>query len=417
MHKFTLSLIVSVLFLTACTMQISTIEPGPVIPTSSPAGVSETQVNSQPTETPSVLAQPTALPQTSTASELLYFWPAALPSEMHFEAARSSAGDNGYVIKFTNPGMGASMDLRAGAEADRYPYCGGRTNPYQIRGVQGCSSMGTGAGAALEWKENGVHYSVGGIGNSLEAVVQFAGNLEVLDHQAWQQKFENAATTSPARTRIEFIAGATSNTSAYRELAGGNSDEYILGAIAGQELTVNVAPYTFADSQNFVLNIFGTDGSVLVSETARTQVWTGILPATQDYVIRVTNQGSAAQYRLKVSIPWRIEFSAGSSSATLEGKLVTGQESNVYLLQARAGQTMTVTSTSTNNNICLSIAARMTDGSYVPLLNSNSQPATAWSGTLPTGAGYSQDYSISVSLCPDAPAADTPYTLFIDVVN
>jgi hypothetical protein len=96
---------------------------------------------------------------------------------------------------------------------------------------------------------------------------------------------------------------------------------------------------------------------------------------------------------------------------------VTGQESNVYLLQARAGQTMTVTSTSTNNNICLSIAARMTDGSYVPLLNSNSQPTTAWSGTLPTGAGYSQDYSISVSLCPDAPAADTPYTLFIDVVN
>lgn len=171
--------------------------------------------------------------------------------------------------------------------------------------------MGTGAGASLEWKENGVHYSVGGIGNSLEAVVQFASNLAVLDYEGWQQKFAEAAASTP--TRIEFDAGAT--------------------------------------------------------------------------------------------------------STTLEGRLATSVDSNTYLLQGRAGQTMTVTTSSANNSACLTIAAQLTDGSYIPLVNSNSHPTTTWSDVLPTGTEYSQDYSISVSSCPDKPATDIPYTLFVNVVE
>ena len=126
----------------------------------------------------------------------------------------------------------------------------------------------------------------------------------------------------PARTRIEFVTGTTSNTTAYRELASGNFDEYILGAMAGQELAVNVAPYTYTDSEIFVLAISGVDGSVLVSDAAHLHFWTGVLPATQDYVIRVVNRGNAARYRLNVNIPLRITFAAGATSAALDGRLL-----------------------------------------------------------------------------------------------
>jgi hypothetical protein len=334
---------------------------------------------------------------------------------MKFESTRSISNYGGYVIVFNNSQQGIDIVLRAGTEADRYPYCESQTSSYQIRGMDGCSSMGTGGGAGIEWRENGIHYSVGGIGNSMEAVIQFAESLEGLDYQSWQRKFAEAVAST--RTRIEFASGTTSSTSAYQELAGGDSNEYILGVLAGQELTINVAPYTFADSGNFVLNISGIDGSVLVSEAAHTNSWSGTLPATQDYVIRVTNQGNAAQYQLKVTVPWRIKLAVGETSTTLEGRFATGMDSNVYLLQGQAGQTITVATTSPNNNACLTIAAQMTDGSYIPLVNSASHPTTTWSDILPTGTEYAQDYSISVSSCPETPATDTLYTLFVSIVD
>jgi hypothetical protein len=221
----------------------------------------------------------------------------------------------------------------------------------------------------------------------------------------------------PARTRIEFVPGTTSNTTAYRELASGNFDEYILGAMAGQELAVNVAPYTYTDSEIFDLAISGADGSTLVSDAAHLHFWNGVLPATQDYVIRVVNRGNAARYRLNVNIPLRITFAAGATVAALDGRLVGGKDGNTYLVQARAGQTMTVSTTSANNDACLTIVARMANGSYDPLVRSMSQSITSWSTVLPTGAEYSQDYSILVTSCPEAPAIDSLYSLFVEITN
>jgi len=415
----TLPLVLFALLLAACNLQTTTVEPPtPTLPTALPVVVLVTQPSVLPIQT--VLPSPQSaisLPTIPASGGLLYLWPVSFSPEMKFNGARSSSSDGGYMIEFDNAQTGSSIVLQAGTEADRYPYCAGGTIPYQIRSVEGCYSHGTGAGTSLEWRENGIHYSVGGMGNSLESVVQFANNLQVLDYQTWQQKFANATNVSPAYTRIEFITGTTSNTTSYRELVSGKFDEYMLGAMAGQELTVNIVPYTFTDSENFVLTISGMDGSVLVSEAAQVHLWTGILPATQDYVIRVTNQGNTAQYQLNVNIPWRIKLTAGATSTTLNGKLVTGNSVNEYLLQAKAGQTLSVSTMSTNNNACLSITARMTDGSSIPLINAASQPMTSYSTVLPTEAGYSQDYSIAISLCPNAPAMDSPYTLLVNVVN
>jgi len=415
----TLPLVLFALLLAACNLQTTTVEPPtPTLPTALPVVVLVTQSGAPPIQTVLPSPQPVVTLPTKPASRgILYLWPVSISPEMKFNGARSSSSNGGYMIEFDNTQTGSSIVLRTGTEADRYPYCAGNTNPYQIRGVEGCSSMGTGAGAGLEWRENRIHYSVGGMGNGLETVVQFANSLEVLDYQTWQQKFSNAANVPPAYTRIEFITGTTSNTTAYRKLASGKFDEYMLGAMAGQELTVNIVPYTFTDSENFVLTISGMDGSVLVSEAAQVHLWTGILPATQDYVIRVTNQGNTAQYQLNVNIPWRIKLAAGATSTSLNGKFVTGNSGNEYLLQARAGQTLSVSTTSANNNACLTIVARMMDGSSIPLINAASHPMTSYSAVLPSETGYSQDYSILVSSCPNTPAVDSLYTLSVNVAN
>lgn len=418
MYKSALSFILFALLLAACTMQITTIETGSVTPTALPVNRLATQVSMQFTPTPTTMLQPTS-PSSTESGVLLYFWPVSLPSDMKFNSQNSFFSDDGYVIMFDKTEPGTSTVLWAGKEADRYPYCDGQAKPDQIRGVQGCSSMGTGAGAGIEWMENGVHYVVGGFGNSMEAIIQFAESLESVDYQTWQLKIANVTNTpptSPARTRIEFITGTTSHKSGPQELASGNSDEYILSALTGQELTVSIPPDN-SPAKNFVLNISGADGSVLVSESAQTNLWTGILPATQDYVIRVTNQGNTAYYQLQISIPSRVSLTVGETSTTLQGRLVIGLDNNNYTLHAQAGQTLTATTTSTNNNTCLTIAARMTDGSYIPLVNAASHPTTTWSDLLPTGAEYSQEYSISVSRCPETPVENIFYTLFVQVAG
>jgi hypothetical protein len=427
MHKFVRMLAFCVLLLSACTFQVGLAEPAQTNPT--PAPVLVIPNTAQPSATPVVVLPtpiPVALPTETTVPELLYFWPAALSPELKFNSARTASNESGYRVEFDNPQTGAAIILRAGAEADRYPYCAGQTSPYPIRNVEGCSTQGTGAGAALEWQENGFHYSIGGMGSTLEALVQFSGQLTVLDYPAWQQARANAAKLdssgpiagSPARIRIEFVSGTTSNTSAYRELAAGGFDEYILGALKGQELAVNAAPYTFAEAENFVLSVSGADGSVLLAEAAQLHSWTGVLPATQDYVIRVKNRGNAAaQYQLNVSIPWRINFAAGATSTSLDGKLLAGNNGNLYLLRAQVGQTLTLSTTSANNAACLTVSAKMTAGGFTPLLNTMAQATTSWSTVLPTGSEYAQDYSILVLACPESPATDTPYKLFVSVTH
>jgi hypothetical protein len=426
MFKPALLLSLFALILSACTFDIGLFEPGQANPTKPVLMIPNAP---QPSATPVVVlatVAPVALPtQTVSPSGLLYFWPVALSPEMKLNEALSFSNESGYMIAFTNPQTGAATVLRAGAEADRYPYCAGQSSPYQIRNVEGCSSLGTGAGASLEWKENGIHYALGGLGNALDTLIQFAGTLAVLDHPAWQQALANAAKLEntgqavdlPARIRIEFAPGTTASSTAYRELAVGGFEEYVLNALQGQELAVDAAPYNFADSANFVISVTGVDGAVLAAEAAQLNSWSGVLPTTQAYIIRVTNRGNAAQYRLNVTIPWRINFAAGATSTSLDGKLIAGSNGNLYSLRAQAGQTLTLSTTSANNHACLTVAAKMTNGGFVPLLSMMSQPTTSWSTVLPTGSDYAQDYSILVSMCPQSPAADTPYTLLVDIVN
>jgi hypothetical protein len=129
-------------------------------------------------------------------------------------------------------------------------------------------------------------------------------------------------------TRIQFAPGATSAQMS-GSLFADQIQRYVLGAAAGQEMTVNL--YTSSGDNPFpgaaVLVIWGADGTVLISDHAGATDWTGVLPLTQDYYVDVRSAvPSFVDYVLDVSIP-----PAAGSAAEKAFPLVEPLEFQPYL--------------------------------------------------------------------------------------
>ncbi len=94
--------------------------------------------------------------------------------------------------------------------------------------------------------------------------------------------------TSFSQTRIRFARGASSATVS-GSLSAGGSRSYILGARAGQTMTVSVSSRNGAVSVDVGGNNVGTGDSFQ-------------LRSTDDYIITVENDGGATSYSLYVAI-------------------------------------------------------------------------------------------------------------------
>ncbi len=102
----------------------------------------------------------------------------------------------------------------------------------------------------------------------------------------------------PPASRIQFVAGGTS------AVLNGNIDSgqtlyYVLQASATQTMNVKV----WSPNADVYLGIFGADGQVLLSNTTQDTLWSGTLPATQDYFLSLTAADGATSYSLSVEIP------------------------------------------------------------------------------------------------------------------
>ena len=97
-------------------------------------------------------------------------------------------------------------------------------------------------------------------------------------------------------------------------LAPGELGDYVLEGEAGQELQVALR----SQFSNAILSVYGlTDGQVLVSVTEFKARFTGILPSSQDYAIRViTLAGDELDYHLDVQLQRRSSASPPLSSPT-----------------------------------------------------------------------------------------------------
>jgi LysM repeat protein len=99
--------------------------------------------------------------------------------------------------------------------------------------------------------------------------------------------------------RISFAAGAISSTTS-GSLAPYASQYYVLRALKGQQLMINVSP----TDENLRLVIYGFDGSVLRSGmSSGAPSFNGTLPSTQDYIVILTASDQAVSYTMHVTIP------------------------------------------------------------------------------------------------------------------
>jgi hypothetical protein len=100
--------------------------------------------------------------------------------------------------------------------------------------------------------------------------------------------------------RIQFpvggISATVSNTVTYPKRV-----EYILRAMKNQQMTISIN--SAGNAANF--SILGVaDGQPLKRLENEDRVWTGNLPATQDYLISVAMPGGSAAFMLTVTIVW-----------------------------------------------------------------------------------------------------------------
>jgi hypothetical protein len=146
--------------------------------------------------------------------------------------------------------------------------------------------------------------------------------------------------------RIQFAPSAVS-ASVSGIIEANTNDQYVLGAQAGQVMHIFLAATN--GLANFDL-VGVSDGVPYKRAIFPPSSWEGFLPMTQDYLINISAPADTADsYTLSVTIdpiaqapaPERIQFAAGTISATVNGSFVAGGDIRSYILNVGAGQNMT----------------------------------------------------------------------------
>jgi hypothetical protein len=142
--------------------------------------------------------------------------------------------------------------------------------------------------------------------------------------------------TVPTAVRFNFATGATFGT-AQGTLQPNQSLTYVIGASQAQPMII------MADAANHdvTFSLTGKNGVALVTDSQGLSSWQGLLPATQDYYLKVNAGASAENYTLSITIASRIQFASGATSAKVTGNTANGYNVS-YVLRASSGQTMNI---------------------------------------------------------------------------
>ena len=110
----------------------------------------------------------------------------------------------------------------------------------------------------------------------------------------------NDTLAEGVRQRIKFPRGRTS-TAISNAVLREEIDEYLLGAKAGQRMTVEIS--SVEGNAAFLIHTPGREGTLVgAGQGDDATHWDGELPATGDYVIEVAPTRGNATYRLKVQV-------------------------------------------------------------------------------------------------------------------
>ena len=199
--------------------------------------------------------------------------------------------------------------------------------------------------------------------------------------------------TPPEASRIQFQPGTTSWYTP-GDLAPNTKKRFVLGAMEGQQMTVNL--FTEPVDGAF-LYIWGADGTVFTLMSP-TQNWSNPLPLTQDYFIEVRSV-SAQQitYQLNVEIPAGaavpsqtmrvdkpIRFAVGPMDVSVNGAVIRGERDR-YTLSMIAGEILSVVIFSVEGNASFSIL----DPNNNPMPGTEEyKEAIQWSIPIPADGEY-----------------------------
>lgn len=179
--------------------------------------------------------------------------------------------------------------------------------------------------------------------------------------------------------RVSFNQGEMQTLVDHRVDAQG-AQFYALSLQAGQLLEVNM----LQTSGSLHLQVFGADGTYLQSGLFAPPSFRGTVPATQDYLIQVLGDEQPVDYTMAITVPQRIQFAPGATSASLSGTL--SQPNGVqYVIRGQAGQTLQIVFTPASS------AQMVIYGADGTVLRSGMGEGTSFEGELPSA----QDYIIS----------------------
>jgi hypothetical protein len=199
-----------------------------------------------------------------------------------------------------------------------------------------------------------------------------------------------ALPASPSDTtgllRVRFARGTTSGI-LNDSLQAGEVRGYLIGAEQAQVMMVHAITWPVRPGEAVAtVRVYSVaDGSELTGPSGPGPLWSGRLPGTGDFVVRVSATQPTA-YTLAVQIPRRLSAGGGDPTAAITGTAPSRAPVD-YIIEGESGQTLAA-SVRDGDPATLHLYGLDGGEQLAPL----SEHRILWAGTLPA----SQDYVISV---------------------
>jgi hypothetical protein len=200
-------------------------------------------------------------------------------------------------------------------------------------------------------------------------------------------------STSPSDTtgllRVRFARGTTSGL-VNDSLRTGEARGYLIGAEQGQVMMVHAITWPVRQGESpapaATVRVYSVaEGSELTAPAGAGPLWSGRLPSSGDYTVRVSATGPTA-YTLAVQIPRRLAPTAGDPTAAIAGTAPSRAPVD-YIIAGASGQALAA-SVRESDPVTLHLYG-LDDGEQLAPLPERRQ---LWAGRLPA----TQDYVVSV---------------------
>jgi hypothetical protein len=189
--------------------------------------------------------------------------------------------------------------------------------------------------------------------------------------------------------RVRFARGTTSGI-LDDSLRAGETRGYLIGAEQAQVMLVHAITWPVRQGESppaaATVRVYSAaDGTELTASSGPGPLWSGRLPGTGDFVVRVSATQPTA-YTLAVQIPRRLSVGGGDPTAAITGTAPSRAPVD-YIIEGKSGRTLAA-SVRDGDSATLHLYG-LDDGAQLAPL---SERRKLWAGTLPT----TQDYVISV---------------------